>query len=153
MATRFRAAIDGGSRGNPGPAAWGVAVLDGPDLSSRGRAGGLGRATNNVAEYTALVEALGMAAENEADEVEIFADSELIVRQILGSYRVKHPDLKPLYAEAMRKIRAFRSFRITHVRREQNKAADRLVNQALDQELAPGEWIEVRDAGPPAEEL
>jgi ribonuclease HI len=132
MAARFRAAVDGGSRGNPGPAAWAVAVLDDAGACTDSRAGVIGRATNNVAEYHGLLEALRYAAQSGAEEVEILADSELIVRQIAGLYRVKHPDLKPLHAEALRLASGFKSFRIRHVPREENKLADRLVNQALD---------------------
>jgi len=132
MAARFRAAIDGGSRGNPGPAAWAVAVLDDAGAVTESRSGFIGRATNNVAEYHGLLQALRCAAEAAAEQVEILADSELIVRQVEGVYRVKHPDLKPLHAEALRLATGFKSFRIQHVRREHNKLADRLVNQALD---------------------
>jgi ribonuclease HI len=139
MAARFRAAFDGGSRGNPGPAAWGVAVLDEDGECTDGHSGLLGRATNNVAEYHGLLEALKLAAEHGAEEVELQADSELIVRQVEGRYRVRHPDLKPLFAEAMRRIGRFRSFHIRHVRREHNKAADRLVNVALNRAAAAAE--------------
>jgi ribonuclease HI len=132
MAGRFRAAIDGGSRGNPGPAAWAVAILDEHGERVEGHAGHIGRATNNVAEYRALVEALALAVARDADDVEIFADSELVVRQIQGSYRVKNANLKTLYAEAKRLIARLGDFRIIHVRREKNKHADRLVNVALD---------------------
>ncbi len=132
MAERFRAAIDGGSRGNPGPAAWAVAVLDDDGACAEGHSGLLGRATNNVAEYRALIEALKLGAARGAKDVLIQADSELIVRQIEGRYRVRHPDLKPLHAEALRIIGGFASFSLRHVRREQNKDADRLVNRALD---------------------
>lgn len=128
----FRAAIDGGSRGNPGPAAWGVAVLGPDDSVVEAHSGAIGRATNNVAEYRGLIEALRLAAERGARHVEIRADSELIVRQIEGRYKVRHPDLRPLWDEAMRHIRSFASFSIRHVRREQNRDADRLVNRALD---------------------
>ena len=132
MAGRFRAAIDGGSRGNPGPAAWAVAVLDEHGERIEGQAGHIGHATNNVAEYRALLEALALAVEREADDVEILADSELVVRQIQGSYRVKNASLRTLHAEALRLIARLRDFRIVHVRREQNKHADRLVNVALN---------------------
>ncbi|HEX4822778.1 MAG TPA: ribonuclease HI family protein [Candidatus Polarisedimenticolaceae bacterium] len=132
MAERLRAGIDGGSRGNPGPAAWGVVVLDADDKPVEGFAGAIGRATNNVAEYTALVEALGLAAERGATEVELLADSELVVKQVRGEYKVRHPDLVPLHAEAMRRIGRFPNFRIRHVPREKNKAADKLVNRALN---------------------
>jgi ribonuclease HI len=139
MAGRFRAAIDGGSRGNPGPAAWGVAVLDELGECTDGHCGLLGRATNNVAEYHGLLEALKLAERQGAEEVDIQADSELIVRQIEGRYRVRHPDLKPLFAQAMQLIGRFRSFRIRHVRRELNKEADRLVNIALNRAAAASE--------------
>ena len=132
MAERFKAAVDGGARGNPGPAAWGVAVLDADGDYVEGHNGLLGRATNNVAEYAALIEALKIAEARGAREVDIQSDSELIVRQILGAYRVKHPDLKPLYQRAKEIIARFESFRIRHVRRNENKHADGLVNAALD---------------------
>ena len=132
MAGRFKAAIDGGSRGNPGPAAWGVAILDDEGRRVEGHAGHIGHATNNVAEYRALLEALALAVEREADQVEILADSELVVRQIQGRYRVKNEALKVLYAEAVRLIARLDDFRIVHVRRENNKHADRMVNVALD---------------------
>lgn len=132
MAGRFRAAIDGGSRGNPGPAAWAVAVLDEDGARVEGHAGAIGPATNNVAEYRALIEGLKLAVERGADDVEILADSELVVRQIQGRYRVKNPNLKPLFAEAIRLAGRFAKFRMVHVRRDNNKDADRLVNLALD---------------------
>jgi ribonuclease HI len=149
MAAPFRAAIDGGSRGNPGLAAWGVAELDASGTVVDGHAGVIGRATNNVAEYRALLEALRLATERGATEVELQADSELVVRQILGEYKVRHPDLKPLYAEAMRRIRSFGAFRLRHVRREQNRDADRLVNQALDRgEIVPAGAVAPTDSAP-----
>jgi ribonuclease HI len=109
-----------------------VAILDEEGAVLEGHHGALGRATNNVAEYSALVEALKLAERTGARHVEILADSQLIVRQIQGLYRVKHPDLKPLFGQAMRRIARFESFRIEHIRREKNKEADRLVNAALD---------------------
>jgi ribonuclease HI len=136
MAERFRAAVDGGSRGNPGPAAWGVAVLDEQGQCVEGHSGTIGHATNNVAEYTALIEALALASERQAADVEIRADSELIVRQINGQYRVRHPDLKPLYERAVALIGRLPRFRIRYVPRTENKDADRLVNQALDRAAA-----------------
>lgn len=132
MAERFRAGIDGGSRGNPGPAAWGVVVLDGDGRALEGFAGAIGRATNNVAEYTALLEALAIALSRNALDVEVLADSELVVKQVRGEYKVRHQDLIPLHAEAVRRIAKFRSFRIGHVPREKNKDADKLVNRALN---------------------
>jgi ribonuclease HI len=132
MAEPFRASVDGGSRGNPGPAGWAVVVHDANGAPVEGVAGYLGRATNNVAEYTALLEALRLAAERGAEEVSVRADSELIVKQIHGAYKVRHPDLKPLWREAKERIGAFRTFRIEHVRREENREADRLVNRILN---------------------
>jgi ribonuclease HI len=132
MAERFRAGIDGGSRGNPGPAAWGVVVLDAAGRPVEGFAGAIGRATNNVAEYTALLEALTIAFERAADDVELLADSELVVKQVRGEYKVRHPDLVPLHAEAVRRIAGFRTFKIGYVPREKNKDADKMVNRALN---------------------
>jgi ribonuclease HI len=132
MAERFRAGIDGGSRGNPGPAAWGVVVLDTDGRAVEGFAGAIGRATNNVAEYTALLEALAIALARHADDVELLADSELVVKQVRGEYKVRHPDLVPLHAEALRLIARFRKFKIGHVPRDENKDADKLVNRALN---------------------
>lgn len=132
MAERFRAGFDGGSRGNPGPAAWGVVVLDADGRATEGFAGAMGRATNNVAEYTGLLEALAIAVERGATDVELLADSELVVKQVRGEYKVRHPDLQPLHAEAVRVIRGFNRFKIAHVPREQNKVADKLVNRALN---------------------
>ena len=132
MAARFRAAFDGGSRGNPGHAAWGVAVLDEAGRCLEGHGGFLGQATNNVAEYNGLLAALELAETRGAQRVELFADSELIVRQVQGRYRVKNAGLKPLFAEAMRRIGRFAVFSITHIPRERNKEADRLANAVLD---------------------
>jgi ribonuclease HI len=132
MAERFRAGFDGGSRGNPGPAAWGVVVLDAAGRPVEGFGGAIGRATNNVAEYTALLEALAIAAARRADDVELLADSELVVKQVRGEYKVRHPDLIPLHAKAKRIIAGFRTFKIGHVPRAKNKDADAMVNRALD---------------------
>ncbi len=129
---KFRAYIDGAARGNPGPAGAGVwiAPADGRDAEEHYQA--LGRTTNNVAEYRALLLALARAEALGASEVEILSDSELLVRQIDGRYRVKAEHLKPLVAEAVRRAKGFRRFSISHVRREQNKNADRLANLGAD---------------------
>jgi len=132
MSSRFLAGIDGGSRGNPGLAAWGVVLLDEAGRPVEGYAGTIGRATNNVAEYSALLEALALAASRGADDVSLLADSELVVKQLRGEYKVRHPDLVPLHAEARRRASAFPRFRIAHVPRERNKDADKLVNRVLD---------------------
>jgi probable phosphoglycerate mutase len=113
-----------------------VAVLDANGEPLEEHNGLLGRATNNVAEYSALIEALKLADARGARKVEILSDSELIVRQIQGSYRVKHPDLQPLYRQARQLIGGFASFQIRHVRRKDNKHADGLVNAALDEAQA-----------------
>jgi ribonuclease HI len=123
---------DGGSRGNPGPAACAAILTDahGTELLRRTRR--LGVATNNAAEYEAVILALDAARELGAAAVELRLDSELVARQIEGRYKVKHPDLKPLHARVMALLGAFDSTVVTHVRRGENRAADKLVNRALD---------------------
>ena len=124
--------VDGGARGNPGPAAIGVVVAgsDGAVLDEVGEA--IGVATNNVAEYRALLRGLERARELGATEIEIVNDSELVAYQLTGRYRVKHPAMRPLYAEAMAALRGFDRWRIRTVPRELNARADALVNAALD---------------------
>jgi ribonuclease HI len=127
--------VDGGARGNPGPAAV-AAVASTPDGDQLGeRNAFIGEATNNVAEYRALLLGLELARELGATEVEVVNDSELIARQIGGEYKVKHPGLKPLFREAMKELRGFERWAIRPVRREQNQRADELVNEALDEAL------------------
>jgi len=124
--------VDGGSRGNPGPAA-AAAVLSTPDGDVVGEAmETIGVATNNVAEYRALLLGLRKARELGADEVEVVNDSELIAKQVNGAYKVKHADMKPLYQEAMSALRQFADWSIRSVPRAENADADALVNQALD---------------------
>jgi ribonuclease HI len=124
--------VDGGSRGNPGPAA-AAAVLSTPDGDVVGEAmETIGVATNNVAEYRALLLGIRKARELGADEVEVVNDSELVAKQINGAYKVKHADMKPLWAEALGELRQFSSWSIRSVPRAQNADADALVNQALD---------------------
>ena len=128
--------VDGGSRGNPGPAA-AAAVLSTPDGDVVDEAAvTLGTATNNVAEYRGLLLGLERAAAHGATEVEVINDSELIAHQVTGRYKVKHPDMKPLHAEALRALGGFERWSIRPVPRAQNADADALVNQALDGELA-----------------
>jgi ribonuclease HI len=98
--------------------------------------GYLGRASNNVAEYQALIHALKWALAHAAAEVQVFSDSELVVKQISGAYRVKHPDMIPLHREAQTLLRRLPRASLRHVRREQNKDADRLANQALDEKAS-----------------
>jgi ribonuclease HI len=124
--------VDGGSRGNPGPAAAGV-VLSTPDGEVVDEASEyIGVATNNVAEYQGLLLGLRRARALGADEVEVVNDSELIAKQVNGQYKVKHPDMKPLYLEAREALRDFASWSIRSVPRAQNAGADAMVNQALD---------------------
>lgn len=144
MAERFRAGFDGGSRGNPGPAAWGVVVFNAAGRAIEGFAGAIGRTTNNVAEYTGLLEALAIALARDADDVELLADSELVVKQVRGEYKVRHPDLIPLHAEAVRLIARFRKFKIGHVPRDKNKDADKLVNRALNLVESGGDGVAVK---------
>ena len=128
--------VDGGSRGNPGPAA-AAAVLSTPDGDVVDEAAvTLGTATNNVAEYRGLLLGLERAAALGATEVDVINDSELIAHQVTGRYKVKHPDMKPLHAEALRALGGFERWSIRPVPRAQNADADALVNQALDGELA-----------------
>jgi ribonuclease HI len=129
----LRIHVDGASRGNPGNAGFGVHVA-GPDGTTVAELyGHLGRATNNVAEYQGLVHALRWAHAQGARSLEIFSDSELLVRQMGGRYRVKNPKLQPLYREASQLVARFERVRLEHVPREQNKEADALANRALDE--------------------
>lgn len=124
--------MDGGSRGNPGPAAAGAVVStpEGEALLERGAY--IGTATNNVAEYRAVLLGLELAKQLGAREVEVINDSELISRQIGGEYKVKHASMKPLYLETMQALRGFDRWSVRSVRREHNARADELVNEALD---------------------
>jgi ribonuclease HI len=129
---RLRVHVDGGARGNPGPAAI-AAVVTGPDGSVLEElAERIGEATNNVAEYRALLLGIERAHELRASELELVGDSELVVRQVRGEYKVKDAGLKPLHAQVMRALEGFDEWSIRHVRREHNADADRLVNEALD---------------------
>ena len=123
---------DGGARGNPGPAAFAYVLEaeDGTVLDARGEA--IGVATNNVAEYSALVAGLARAVEAGVSELDVRSDSELMVKQMRGEYRVKNRDLQSLFLDASRAARKIGRITYTHVRREHNELADRLVNEALD---------------------
>ena len=125
---------DGGARGNPGPAAYGYVLEaeDGTVLASRGER--IGVATNNVAEYRALIAGLEKAVELAVPEVEVVSDSELLVKQMTGEYRVKNAALQDLSIQASRLAREIGKVSYTAVRREHNEVADRLVNEALDAE-------------------
>jgi ribonuclease HI len=124
--------VDGGARGNPGPAAIGIVVSspDGDVLDRHGET--IGATTNNVAEYRALIAGLERARALGADDVEVVGDSELIAKQVNGQYKVKHAGLKPLHTEALHALAGFDRWRVRTVPRAQNAAADALVNAALD---------------------
>jgi len=125
--------VDGGARGNPGPAA-AAAVATGPDGDVLGeRSAYIGEATNNVAEYRAVLLGLELAGALGAREVDVVNDSELVARQIGGQYKVKHAGLKPLHAETLSVLRRFDRWSVRNVRRESNERADRLVNRELDE--------------------
>ncbi|MFL5932152.1 MAG: reverse transcriptase-like protein [Gaiellaceae bacterium] len=129
---KARLSTDGGARGNPGPAAYGYVLEaeDGTVLAAHGET--IGVATNNVAEYRALIAGLEKAVEVGVDQLEVVSDSELLVKQMQGEYRVKNENLRPLAVQASRLAREVGRVRWTSVRREHNELADRLVNEALD---------------------
>jgi ribonuclease HI len=129
----YRANIDGGSRGNPGPASYGVVIRDERGEIVAQLKKYIGRTTNNVAEYYGLIAALDYAQSQDVRALRIESDSELLVRQMLGHYKVKSPDLRPLFERAKKMSVTFESFRIDHVYREQNSEADALANEALDE--------------------
>jgi ribonuclease HI len=137
-AAATRVHIDGASRGNPGPAGIGVLFLqpDGTVVERLHR--GIGKATNNVAEYSALLMALERARAMGITDLDVYSDSELLVRQIQGRYQVKHPALRPLYVAARGHIAGLRHFTIHHVPRELNAEADSLANQGIDEAARVG---------------
>ena len=130
--SRLTINVDGGARGNPGPAAIGVVVRDGNGEVLEERGERIGEATNNVAEYKALLRGIELAAEHGGTELELIGDSELVVRQVEGKYKVKNAGIKPLHAEVKKALRGFDSWSIRHVKRAENADADRLVNEAMD---------------------
>ena len=129
----YRANIDGGSRGNPGPASYGVVIRDPRGQVVAKLKKYIGRSTNNVAEYYGLIAALDYAQQHAIRALRIESDSELLVRQMLGQYKVKSPELRPLYERARKMVQTFDTFKIDHVYREQNAEADALANEALDE--------------------
>jgi ribonuclease HI len=128
--------VDGGARGNPGPAAAACVLSTPTGEVVDEQAQLLGKVTNNVAEYRALLLALARASELGATEIDVIGDSELIAKQVKGLYKVKHPSMRPLYLEAMEALRGFEKWSIRTVPRAQNADADALVNAALDQAAA-----------------
>src|SRR6476620_5335707 len=129
----WRANIDGGSRGNPGPAAYGVVIRDPRGEIVARLKKYIGRTTNNVAEYYGLIAALDYAQSNHIRALRIESDSELMVKQMRGQYKVKSADLKPLFERARKMSQSFAPFQIRHVYREQNREADALANEAMDE--------------------
>jgi ribonuclease HI len=133
----LRLYTDGAARGNPGPAGLGVVIEDDQGMRLRGLCRYLGRATNNQAEYYALLEGLQAVRDWNPDRLEIYLDSLLVVEQLNGRYRVKNPDLKPLHQKARGLIDSFPEVVIRHVERAKNKGADALANRAIDEYKAP----------------
>ena len=124
--------VDGGSRGNPGPAAIGVAIFEGKGKPVKEFNKYIGVATNNIAEYNAVIYGLQEALMLKADKIELNLDSELVAEQLKGEYRVKNAALKPLFEQARHLISGFKEVTIKHIPREKNKVADKLVNKAMN---------------------
>ena len=136
--------IDGGSRGNPGEAAIGVVIYDGNDREIYRSGRKIGKRTNNVAEYSALIDALehlNSIVSNPDEKILIFSDSELLVKQIIGLYRVRDKKLQKLYNRAKELLKKFNNLKIEHINRDENKLSDWIVNQVLDgKEYRPADW-------------
>ncbi|HKM80994.1 MAG TPA: reverse transcriptase-like protein [Candidatus Acidoferrum sp.] len=146
----YQANIDGGSRGNPGPAAYGVVVRDAKGEVVARLKKHIGQNTNNVAEYYGLIAALDYAQTHGIRALRIESDSELLVKQMRAQYKVKSADLRPLFDRARKMAQGLESFRIDHVYREQNHEADALVNQALDEASKPaGGAMDTAEKAPP----
>jgi ribonuclease HI len=123
---------DGASRGNPGPSSYGFVIFEGDEIISKdGKR--IGNTTNNVAEYTALIEGLKKAISLNVEEIEIRADSQLLIRQVLGQYKVKTPHIKELFVVVMGLLKNFKKYTAVHIPREENADADEMANWALDQ--------------------
>jgi probable phosphoglycerate mutase len=129
----LRLFTDGGSRGNPGPAGLGMVIEDNQGLRLWGGHRYIGTATNNKAEYLALIEGLRKAAEWRPDALEVYMDSQLVVEQVSGRWKVRHADLQPLHRQAQGLLRGFPRVRVTYVPRERNRGADALANRAMDE--------------------
>lgn len=138
---RAEAWIDGASRGNPGAAGFGVVVRTRQGVEEI--CGFLGRTTNNVAEYAALVAALTFARRRRIQHLTVFSDSQLLVRQLTGAYRVKAPHLVPIFLQVLALRKAIASTRIRHVPREENRTADELANRAIDLRTPPPPWLDI----------
>lgn len=141
-----RAWIDGASRGNPGEAGFGVLIETNRDREEV--MGYLGSTTNNVAEYAALIAVLTLAADRGVQKLVVYSDSQLLVRQITGAYRVKAPHLKPIFLQALKLRQTIPQFTIEHVARQENREADRLANQAIDLKASVPAWLELEISTP-----
>jgi ribonuclease HI len=128
----YTAHVDGGARGNPGPAGYGVAIKDAAGKPVAELSEYLGHQTNNYAEYSGLIAALRYACEHKIAALKVVSDSELMVRQMKGIYKVKHPELRKLHHEAQTLVKRLEHFEIRHALREHNQVADRLANEAMD---------------------
>ena len=124
--------VDGGSRGNPGPSGIGVVILDANGKRLKDLSKYIGEATNNIAEYNALLYGLEEALILRADDIIINMDSELVAKQLTGDYRVKDPNIRPLFDRAINMLKSFNNFEIRHIERAMNKEADKLVNKAIN---------------------
>jgi len=124
--------VDGGARGNPGPAGIGIVLFDGKGKKVKDFNKYVGVTTNNIAEYNAVIYGLQEAMIEKADQVELNLDSELVSQQLKGEYRVKNPNIKPLFEQALHLISGFKKVDIKHIPREKNKEADKLVNKAIN---------------------
>jgi ribonuclease HI len=131
--TTLRLYTDGAARGNPGPAGLGVVIEDDQGLRLRGLCRYIGTATNNQAEYLAVIEGLRAAEEWKPDRLEVYLDSKLVVEQLAGRYRVKNADLAPLHRQAVELLGRFAQTELSHVPREKNRGADALANKAIDE--------------------
>jgi len=132
MAKKLSIYVDGGSRGNPGPAGIGVVLKDGKGKAVKEFNKYIGVTTNNVAEYNAVIYGLQEALIEKADEVELHLDSELVAQQLKGEYRVKNSNIRPLFEQTLHLISGFKKVDIKHIAREKNKEADKLVNKAIN---------------------
>jgi ribonuclease HI len=148
----YQANIDGGSRGNPGPAAYGVVIRDPKGEIVAKLKKYIGQNTNNVAEYFGLIAALDYSQTHGVRSLRVLSDSELLVKQMRGRYKVKSDDLRPLFERARKMTQSLESFRIDHVFREQNREADALVNQALDETSRANPASSANPPRPPTKE-
>jgi ribonuclease HI len=144
--------IDGGARGNPGPSGYGVVIEDEMGRSVVELSNYLGKQTNNYAEYSGLLAALHYATRYGFTAMKVYSDSELMVKQIKGEYKVNNPGLKELYGKAIRMIEDLEAFEINHIPREQNREADWLANRAMDLGMKPATLPEQQEAGSAAVE-